>query len=330
MDFAPIFSLGIMPYYAMCIDGILKFFEDKNYNIIFNNNYEYRKVLEKIRCKTKMYNNKINKNSNIVNNIHKNQNNIFRKMLKFKFLEKFNFYYDFGTYIVSNKFVGNTFMYNWYLNEISNIKTNKVENSIFCFSKAMGELLSCVYSEFLYSKQLYVPIKKIDKIHITNRDFNLNKIKTSIFNNKYDKSVTILIFNILCSINFVQYLLNQILPEKNLLQFRIRYTCYYYAVSSLKALIRFSEQNQNIKTGVENYEVQIHKLSQLENGKFRNFILHYKISENDLKANEIIIDVPFYGLIEKYTGTDYLSINKEISNKLKQLSILLEKWILTN
>ncbi|HBG2635632.1 TPA: hypothetical protein KPL23_003917 [Clostridioides difficile] len=55
---------------------------------------------------------------------------------------------------------------------------------------------------------------------------------------------------------------------------------------------------------------------------------HYIIKQEYIKENELLLDVPLYGLVEKYFGKDYVSLNNEIHDNLVKLANVIEDFIL--
>lgn len=328
-EYDSIFCMGVMPYFAMCSEGILKFFEGKSdYDSI---NVNYGKLIKNIRSKIKMYNDKVGRNINKAEIIHKDSNNYFAGLCKFEFVKYLGLYDDFGVYITSNKYIGNTFLYSWYFENSLNIDDEDFRNkTLFDIGNIVGITTKITLNKFLELNQVSILNQKIV---VYNKDYLLSRNRIGIFNDKYNKYSTIILFNILCSINFVLYLIGKILPKDNQFYFRIKFHCYYSSISSLLKLINYTEQNNIIKTGVEFYSEEIKKLAQTKNSlgeksKLRNCLSHYRISQEYIEKDKISIDVPFYGLIEKYTGKDYYTLNNELENNLRNISSLLEKWIL--
>lgn len=241
--------------------------------------------------------------------------------------------YDFGTFSISNKYIGNVYLDHWYLNEIldvTEIGTEESKKNIILFSKALGYILRSVCNKECVSKEAF-PV--INEISIEYKDFLLGDRNNRIFNNKYNLYVSLLLFNIICSINFVIYFLGKILTNDNQFYFRVKFICYYSSILSLRNLINYADNNPKIKTGIEDYISEIKKLEELkgslgEKSKLRNCLLHYRINEEYIDKKEILTDTPFYGLIEKYTGESFYSFNYQLDNNLKNISLMLERWIL--
>lgn len=325
-DFASIFLMGIIPYTSIWIDSTSEFFKQMNIESYIDE--EDKELVKEIRSKIKMYNEKIKKNVKKLNSIYEFHNNIFKSTIKYKFIRVLNLYDDFGTYLLDNKYIGNTYLYHWYYGcsrkkEIDNIDIIKEKS--YRIGKILDRTLQ-VLNEFIDkdSKKSLLNYK----LEISYKDYNLSKQSSKIFNNIYDNDLTLILFNILCSINFILYLLNNILPKDNLLYFRIKYNCYYYSLYSLDKIIEYNKINKYDNYTLES-KINKHKIeNKIIRNKFRNCMSHYKITNDNLERDEILLDVPFYGLIEKYFGQDFNSLNKEIYEKLTDLSNILEDLIL--
>ena len=324
-DFASVFFMGIIPYISIWIDSTSEFFKQMNIEIYTT---EDKELVKEIRSKIKMYNEKIKKNVEKSNLIYEFHNSLFKSTSKYKFIRILNLYDDFGTYLSNNKYIGNTYLYNWYYGcsrkkEIGNMDI--IREKSYKIGEILGSTLQ-ILGEFFDKDSKKILLD--NKLEISYKDYNLSNRSSKIFNNTYDKDITLILFNILCSINFVLYFLNNILPKDNFLYFRIKYNCYYYSMYSLNKIIDYNKIN---KYDSYTLESKINKLKiedRIVRNRFRNCMSHYQVTNYDLEEDEILLDVPFYGLIEKYFGKDFNSLNREIYEKLTELSNILEDLIL--
>jgi hypothetical protein len=318
--------MAIIPYTSIWIESTSSFLKQIGLDIYTSK--EDEKLVKEIRSKIKMYNEKIKKNVEKSNLIYKFHNDLFKSIAKYNFIRKLNLYYDFGTYLIDNKYIGNTYLYHWYYGcskkkEIDSMEI--IEDKSYRISNILGNTLSLV-QELTNKNEIGFLLN--DELEISYKDYNLGKKNSKIFNGEYDKDATLILFNILCSINFVLYFLNKLLPKDNLLYFRIKYNCYYYSMYSLDKIIEYNKIN---KYDICTLETKINKLKredEIIGNKFRNCMAHYNITEDDLKEDEIILGVPFYGLVEKCLRQDFNTLNGELSEKLIHLSDVLEDLIL--
>ncbi|MBY6930655.1 hypothetical protein [Clostridium botulinum] len=339
-EYKQVFYLQVIPYFSFLCKGILDFYNVKSIEEINIKDKNINNTINNMRIKVKLYSEdkaKPKKSSEKLRKIHLDFYKLFKEVynkgnpiLKLMGLIKL---YDFGTYSISDKFIGNIYLNYWYLDEILGVEeigTEKSKENIILFSMGIGKVLGFVCNKENILNSTYI----LDsKINITNNDFLLINNNTKIFNDNYDKYISLLLFNILCSINFIIYFLGEILPKDNQFYFRVKFSCYYSSISSLRKLINYVDSNRTIKTGVENYIEEIEKLEKLKNslGKqsdFRNCLLHYRITEEYIAKEKLLLNAPFYGIIEKYTGKDYYTFNQQLEENLKDISLMLEKWIL--
>ncbi|MCU9816459.1 hypothetical protein [Paraclostridium sp. AKS73] len=339
-NYEPIFWLQSIPYFSFLCGGILDFYNINNIEEITIKDNNIKKIISSMRIKTKLYSegkSKPKKSIEELEKIHLNYYNYSKKLydnvniiLKLIGLSKL---YDFGTYSISDKYIGNIYLNYWYLDKILDIQeigSQDSKKNIMLFSSGLGKVLGSVCEK----ENILIKSSTLDtKINIEYKDFLLINETTKIFNGKYDKYATLLLFNILSSVNFIIYFLGKFLPKDNKFYFRAKFICYYSSISSLEKLINYTNSNKTINTGIENYIDRIEKLKYLKNSfredsNLRNCLFHYKIQENCISEKEIMFNVPFYGLIEKYTNTDYYDFNQSLDNNLKKISEMLEDWIL--
>ncbi|MGL5479159.1 MAG: hypothetical protein ACRDCB_09005 [Clostridium sp.] len=339
-DYEVVFYMQMMPYFSYLCNSILKFYDFKNKDKINIKDKNVATIISNMRLKLKLYSERKTKplqSTKTLERIHLDFYDFFLKkylnynyFLKLLGIVELN---DFGTYKIQDKYIGNIYLNQWYLNElfdINEIGSMESKDNILLFSSELAHILKRIcQDENILTQNLY----ENDNIVIEEYNFLLFNTPTKIFNDKYDKYSSLLLFNILCSINFTLYFLDKILPKENQFYFRIKFSCYYSSISSLRLLINQVNCNNEIKTGVENYIKQIEDIENFkysfgEPSKLRNCILHYKIREEDIPKEDILYNTPFYGLIEKYTKKDYFSFSKELDKNLRELSLILENWIL--
>ena len=84
----------------------------------------------------------------------------------------------------------------------------------------------------------------------------INK-SNKLFKDEYDKYCCLLLFIILCVINFVIFYLDNILDKNNKFFFRIKFICYYYFISSVIKLVNFLSNNKQRTIGIDKYNEEI-------------------------------------------------------------------------
>lgn len=338
-EYESIFYLQVIPYMSMLCVGILDFYSINSFEENNIKDKNLKKLIMNMRIKVKLYsekNSNIDKSIKYLGKIHLEYYQLYKELYDNSnyFLRLFSIIklYDFGTYRILDKFIGNMYLNSWYLNEILDVKeagTEISKENIMMFSSNLGCILGFVCNENHISDKKYI---LNSKINIKLNDFLLMNTKSKIFNDTYNRYISLILFNITCSINFVIYFLGKILPKDNEFYFRLKFNSYYYSIFSLRKLINYANNHKDIKTGVENYIKEIEELEKLksslgEKSKLRNCLLHYRITEEDIEQEKVLLDSPFFGLIERYTEKDYYTFNKELEDNLKGISSLLEKWI---
>ncbi|HHQ5592175.1 TPA: hypothetical protein ACSRFK_003051 [Clostridioides difficile] len=330
-EYAGVFFMGIIPYTAICIDSALEFFNEF-FEFEFEHDIEEEwKLAKEIRVKIKLYNDKIKNNADVLNSIHEFQNEYFKNMCRFKFIKNLNLCYDLGTYLLENKYIGNTFLYHWYYGcdkkkKIYNF--NGMKDRSFTVDVLLGKVIS-ICNE-IGGKENNINILN-SNLELKHKDYNLSRSKYKIFSKNYDENLTTIVFNILCSINFVLYFLSSILPSDNQLYFRIKYICYYYSIHSIKKIENYTKSNHKKGNKIDVLYKRINELKtnqEIINTDFRSCMAHYIIKQEYIKENELLLDVPLYGLVEKYFGKDYVSLNNEIHDNLVKLANVIEDFIL--
>lgn len=330
-DERDIFFMNIMPYASMCIDSATELFIN-TFEIKFISEEEWN-LAKRIRTKLKMYNKKIKRNVEVLDSIYSFQDEYFEDLCKFQFIKDSKMYYNFGTYLLENKYIGNNFLFHWYFGyEDKKNKNKKVDEfeTMKASSINIGKILGKLIDAIGKYEEGEIDLYDIN-LRVIYNDYNLSKDKYKLFSDNYYESITIIIFNILCSINFILYFLGKIIRNSNQFYFRAKYLCYYYSILNLSVIENYTKINYKKRNSLDDLYKSIKDLnlnSELINTPFRNCMAHYIIKEEYIKENELKLDVPLYGLVEKYFGKDYVSLNNEIHDNLVRLANVIEDFIL--
>ena len=264
-----VFTMGILPYLTACVDSAIELM--KKAQIDFSNFSllrDYALVMTKTRAKIKMYRERAGKNINIIENIRVEKNEEFEQMLRFPFLNQINANYDLGTYLLDGQYIGNTFLYEWFFDEIKRIET---ENPHFDFSYALGEATG-------YIKNMRKTNKRIagdfDFGTIRYKDYNITHRPNELFISGFEKGHCLFLFNLLCQTNFAVYYLDRILSKTNSFSIRTKYLIYYFVCSSVRSLDNYCTQNKKDKILDSSTLQDVYELC---NEGFCNSMRHYEI-----------------------------------------------------
>lgn len=210
-------------------------------------------------------------------------------------------YFNIGTDLFMGKYCGNTVLcasynpFNCYIEEVGarmrdmSVVAGKIAVSLGCdmftpFRHSDMEAIYCDYHFYMDN-----PLKIKDDIGL-------------------------LLFSILCSINYVivfieNYCLDDI-PQK----FKFAYLQYYYLCEFIPQL--------NEKTGM-NFKID----TSLMNRDFRNCLAHYGLGQY-MKETDIVKDDVLFGLTQKAFGENYFETKVILFEIMKQLAEHIEKIVL--
>jgi len=274
---ASIFVMGTLPYFTACIDGAIKFMEKEQIDFSHLSLLcYYPQVVAKTRAKIKMYRERTGKAISVIENIRIDKHEEFEQLLKFPFLKEINANYDLGTYLLDGQYIGNTFLYEWFFDEIKKIET---EQPHFDFSYALGEATSYIKSMRQTNKRI---TGKFDFGTMRYKDYNITHRPNELFINGLDKGQCLFLFNLLCQTNFAVYYLDRVLDKTNSFSIRMKYLVYYFICSSVRSLDKYCTQNKMNKILDS---AALHDIYDLCNEGFCNSMRHYEI------VNDAFLDV---------------------------------------
>ena len=205
-----IFMLGTIPYFTACIDGAIDFMTGNNIdcsNLSIIN--DYTPVLRKTRGKIKMYREHTGKNLSVIDTIREDQEEKFANLMRFPSLKRFGIHYDFGTYILGGQYIGNTFLYRWFYDEVEKIEIEKPE---FEYARALGEAIGFIKNTWHTNYQVEGNFA-FDAIRY--KDYNITHRASKLFIPSVNKEQALMLFNIMCQINFALYYIDKVLSKQN-------------------------------------------------------------------------------------------------------------------
>lgn len=236
--------------------------------------------------------------------------------------------YNLGVYKYNNKFIGNTFLNRYYFRNLIGMDiydNNQLSQCLMEMSSAIGSLLITGFNRSINN------IDNIINIKFESDDYEVYKDRKTLFKQGYNKELMLILFNVLCDINFLIYVIGNITDNEDEFYFKLKFISYYNTIRFLKDIHNYA-LNKKIEIGSNNYINNILILESIikypDIGKLKNILQHYEIKESDISEEELILEAPFYGLIEKYTDKSYKEYNNEVTKKLYELSEILEEWIL--
>ena len=134
----------------------------------------------------------------------------------------------------------------------------------------------------------------------------------------------------LTQVNFLQYILSNLVADASCTLFKLKYIVLYHLVSSLRKLRDYCHREQ---------ELTDHSLEPLQaivtdrdlqeiasQSTFRNTLVHYGI--RDVPDELLSYDTKLYGLAEHFfDGRTYEQVSDMVDKQIERTSAILEKWL---
>ncbi|TCJ85395.1 MULTISPECIES: hypothetical protein [Bacillus cereus group] len=312
-----------LPYIGIIISGVLDSF-DENQQVRWHSE-EIRKIM-KVRAETKVIN-KVNKTVESVSEsislfddyLTKDYNS-FQNMFINVFGQD-----NFGCYKFENVYVSNTFRANKIVNNLIQELDNGEE------LKGFGEIMTQIICTYLRENGFTIPTNiPMVEINIKDEDYRFSlEDRMKLFGNDVDNDINIILFNILCGINYVLAILPQVLSKETNLYKRIVSICCYSSVQALGKLMRTDEQSSRYYGAVERKEeitIIIDSINKLYTSSLRNNIFHYGIRENDLKM--IRKEISFlFGLVEENIDISVCEFVQNQEKILLRVRKIITDWL---
>lgn len=215
-------------------------------------------------------------------------------------LAKYMKLYDiFGADIVDGKYCGNTILCNLFTPD-------------YILGSENGERIKRLAA----FAGRYVAVFGATKEYLLNDEMEFHTVdyggfrKSPVGNEFSDKFV---LFSMLCQINYILKCIDAFIHEETTTKLRFAYILYYYIVGILP------EINAKLSTS---FSTDFNWYSR----EFRNSMAHYKLGKV-LKESEMVFDDPFYGLTQKFLGTDYNTVKQAVMSALASLAEQIEEYL---
>lgn len=342
-------SFGIIPYISLTTASALEILaSDKT---LFQES-DILKIKD-VRLKLKIFEDGYGKSKKMLLNIDYLQDQVFKNMLKFRFMKTWNIHQNLGIYTDANKrVVGNT-QYSYYLLQDNRLLKKNISEVAEAYSTSpdkfnldeqtgrdcyeyaykCGQIIGFMRSGFEnFDMPVSITMKKsVVQYHYA--DYNTN-VKSSLFPKGEDgKATTLYLLHILSTINFLLYVLNSYESEDYGWWLKVNYIGYHYSIHKLKDLQQHFVQNKLITEDISTYfsELEIENAPYI-NGTFRNYVMHSKLAD---KNGVAIIDPayldktkPLFGLVETcFNGMDYQTLKLSLVSENTKISNVLSRWL---
>ena len=304
--------LGINCYLILIAVEILNYIEN-NLNIIIT--YKYKNYFKSTRARIKPYENSYEEMLSKITELNK---------------KKFEYYSnlcdpitkEIAPTLIDN--IGITFLDgiiidNTFLDELDNKKiilsNGEYDSSkVLAVSKELGLLIKKILNSInCTSRNVSLNINK----NVSSKDFNVFFQQNILFNNDLEVNISLLLLNILCSLNYYKFLISDF-DISNSLKYRIAYIIYNRTFNNLDKIVEANKLH-SIKTVLDKY-------ANLNNQSFRNKMFHYDmykvIDNNNYKKNSV-----YLGLVEKYFNISEDDFMKQIDNYFNELPLIVERTI---
>lgn len=308
-------SLSLLPYCALfCVEVSNRF---KEIGIPFEQSYKHFDI-EITRARLKLFNDKIGKAIKLVDKIYQDQDRTFREKLRFDWMRRLDLHCNLGITFYNKKVIANTYFLVSLLDKKDGHYVEPSGQEVYEFAEGIGQALKKVSDQFIHIQRNKTNTLK-NTIKVLYKDVNVNRNKLFMIDGKESRELGILLLNVLGSICFTLYLIEDIVGD-NTWKLRAQYLAMYYA---REMLARVSERTEDSKVSSKIADC-VANLHNIFIPCFRNCMMHYSFAgKGNILIKEEFFDIEksLYGLVEScFDGKNY----KELSNEVKDNLIMME------
>jgi len=176
-------------------------------------------------------------------------------------------------------------------------------------------------------------VDRLDPQRVKTKDVRAERYYNKHFNGPNTPGINALLYVFYALLNFVDSMLTlEDTPESRRTVLKVRFLALYHISSSLRRLRaeRSADLGQR-SLGFMNRNLNNTKLDSLtqtsSSRHFRNTLIHYGLAP-DVQERDLIPDVPFYGLVEKYfPGDDNPSLSKAVGDEICRVVDVFNAWV---
>ncbi len=316
----PIFSECVMPYYALFVQSCEEYMKT---NAIEGS---VAKRIKDIRNNIKAYADRAGRTTRRIADVDQKQDFQFREQLRFNFMKKWNIHYNLGTFWVQDKkIVGNTQMLNDVLRIEDIFAPNRGEMELE-LGRQIGSYVASVRNGLAVNISPPEICRKNHAVEIPFYcDFNTNR-KSKMIKHDIPKEINILLLHLLCSLNFVRYVLSGLFYPGNTWVFRIQYITTYYAFYALSKLNNHVQNNHDSDIDIFSVESLLDEGKVLFVTDFRNCMMHYDLHGYGVLTAENL-NKSLFGLVENcFPNHSYESYSIQLEIYRDKLCAYLEQY----
>lgn len=315
----PVVSLMSLPYIALFCSSVGEFINHSGITEVQLKNGSPLSISD-VRNKLKLFSEKYGQLKNRILKADADQDDAFREKLRFKWLAPLNIHYNLGVFFTSDgKIIGNT-QYVYHMFQDRKFSRNRLEGKAV---QEFGEVLGTIIQSVCTGLSGFLPEYKTEVFYkrfpIFYKDYNTNRSVNFFPSYEDGKEMSLRILHLVCSVNFIRYILGEIVPWENIWSLRVKYITVYYVYRSLE---RFQNRypNEEIRTTLDCNRSII-------DSSFRGCMMHYGFTNHGIsiiKDEFLGLDKALFGVVEScFDGMTYEQLSKKLDSAINQFSDLL-------
>lgn len=321
----PIITLCILPYVSLFCIAVKEYYESCNAGFAISNESPFQ--VPDIRSKLKLFSDSYSRLEKQILKVDAIQDGEFKNRICFPMFGCQRQYYNIGVFFDSDgRIIGNT-QYIYYMFQDKKLSKGVISEK---GAKELGVALGTVVASVCAGLRDFLPDCKANIMNkqytMLFQDYNTNKDFNFFPSNKDNKELSLRTLHLLCSVNFIRFVLNEIVPLENIWNFRAKYITMYYAYKSLEKI-----QEQHFNIAIQGI---LDSNRDLIDSSFRSYMMHYGFANKGssiIKEKYIDLEKPFFGLIEScFNGMEYNEACKKIDIAINQISDCLSAMVNLN
>lgn len=336
--------LALMPYLSLSVIETYNYFKNNYSNNIKILDKKHETIIKTSRLRSKFF----DIDGNIIENLEYLS---WIKELHFEwfvnrhtgYLEKIKkIQPDLGIFIYNGHIIGSTHTLFFNLGyeksffPVPNIslEIDKIMKELpFDVAKSIGEY----YGELSINRYLKINIKSRNGQYIkgklfeqTSKDTKSDKFYDYIFEQGLSCNIKMSLLLLLSSINFLNYVIPEIIYDSHTTYFKIKYITLYHVLISLQKIQAYGYREKILSDKSKNYLAKIIKDKNakliISKPKFRNILVHYGMSS--ISVSKLDVKIELYGLVEYFFDEiSYFELNSLVNSQINRISIILEEWL---
>jgi len=171
---------------------------------------------------------------------------------------------------------------------------------------------------------------------IDNRDLNTANLRAALFTDltNESKAISIYLIHLYCMLNFVMKIFNNVVPESESYNLRVKFNCVHYVTFNLTKVYNHFMASKLLNKKIKQFNQIANDKNKFlfSNNSFCKYMRHYDFLDKSgkiiISENKFDMNKPYFGSIESsFDDMSYNDLQQVLNTKGNELINVLHEWL---